>query len=178
MKIPLYILGVLQRYGPQHGYEIKKIINDKVSDFTQIKLPSIYYHLEKLRENSLLLARLEKNSNRPERTVYSITEKGKAEFQRILKNLLSFEYRPEFIYDAIFYFSGALNSEKIRDSLKVHIREMKLQLERINQHKDSSVEFLPKISRKAALVIFSHHEYHLQAELDWAIETLESIKSD
>jgi len=30
----------------------------------------------------------------------------------------------------------------------------------------------------AALVIFSHHEYHLQAELDWAIETLESIKSD
>ena len=37
--IPLYILGFLLRYGPQHGYQIKKLISEQMADFTSIKLP-------------------------------------------------------------------------------------------------------------------------------------------
>jgi DNA-binding PadR family transcriptional regulator len=58
--IPFYILGLLQRFGPQHGYQLKKIIGEQLSDFTQIKLPTIYYHLEKMEADGLLAANSEK----------------------------------------------------------------------------------------------------------------------
>lgn len=47
MKVPFYILGLLMRYGPQHGYNIKQLVSDGISDFAKIKLPTIYYHLKK-----------------------------------------------------------------------------------------------------------------------------------
>jgi len=50
------ILGLLQRFGPQHGYYIKKLISEELADFTQIKLPTIYYHLEKMNADGLLFA--------------------------------------------------------------------------------------------------------------------------
>ena len=34
--IPLYILGLLLRFGPQHGYQIKKLLEEQLEDFTQI----------------------------------------------------------------------------------------------------------------------------------------------
>ncbi len=80
MKIPFYILGLLQRFGPQHGYQIKKIIAEQLADFTQIKLPTIYYHLERMAADGLLSANLEKDSRRPEKTTYTITGKGKTAF--------------------------------------------------------------------------------------------------
>ena len=46
LMIPLYILGLLLRFGPQHGYQIKKLLEEQLEDFTQIKLPTVYYHLE------------------------------------------------------------------------------------------------------------------------------------
>ena len=69
MIIPFYILGLLQRFGPQHGYQIKKIISEQLADFTQIKLPVIYYHLEKMTQDELISPDCEKNGNRPEKTL-------------------------------------------------------------------------------------------------------------
>ena len=54
--IPLYILGMLLRYGPQHGYQIKKLLAEQLADFTDIKLPTIYYHLEKMEASGLITA--------------------------------------------------------------------------------------------------------------------------
>ena len=58
--IPLYVLGLLQRYGPQHGYQLKKTISEELEDFTQIKLPTIYYHLEKMESQGLFTCSTEK----------------------------------------------------------------------------------------------------------------------
>ena len=30
--IPLYILGLLLRFGPQHGYQIKKLLEEQLED--------------------------------------------------------------------------------------------------------------------------------------------------
>ncbi|WP_320129842.1 PadR family transcriptional regulator [uncultured Sphaerochaeta sp.] len=66
--VPLYILGVLQRMGPMHGYRIKKLISEQLSDFTQIKLPTIYYHLEKMTQSGLISVDvIDSTSSRPEK---------------------------------------------------------------------------------------------------------------
>jgi DNA-binding PadR family transcriptional regulator len=78
--IPLYILGLLQRFGPQHGYQIKKIIAEQLSDFTQIKLPTIYYHLEKMEADALLTASCEKAGSRPEKPYIQLLTREKTHF--------------------------------------------------------------------------------------------------
>ncbi len=110
--IPLYILGLLQRFGPQHGYQIKKIIAEQLADFTQIKLPTIYYHLEKMETDGLLSANREKPEGRPEKTIYTITDKGIVAFKNLIAGLIEFEYRPTFPSDGVFYFFIILKMQR------------------------------------------------------------------
>ena len=142
--IPLYILGLLQRFGPQHGYQIKKTIAEQLSDFTQIKLPTIYYHLEKMEADGLLSASSEKPGSRPEKTIYTITNKGKASFQDMLTGLLDFEYRPAFPSDGVFYFSDSLDNAEIAEHLKNYIERLQGIIDTIQKHKKETLQFVPE----------------------------------
>jgi DNA-binding PadR family transcriptional regulator len=173
--IPLYILGLLQRYGQQHGYQIKKTITEQLADFTQIKLPTIYYHLEKMEASGLLSASSQKEGSRPEKTVYSITEKGIEAFQAKLKNLLEFEYRPSFPLDGVFYFSDYLEVSELDLHLKTYIQKLTVIIASLQNHKSEILRFVPDEMKIMVHIIFSHHERHYQAELDWASESLNRL---
>ena len=176
--IPLYILGLLQRFGPQHGYQIKKIISDELADFTQIKLPTIYYHLEKMQGDDLLEASFDKPGHRPEKTVYSVTEKGAATFRSKLSAMLEFEYRPGFPADSVFYFSEALKKEDMIEHLETYIlRLQKIEAE-IVKHKNMTLQVIPEDAKADVRIIFSHHEYHYRAELQWANEALRIYREE
>jgi DNA-binding PadR family transcriptional regulator len=177
MLIPLYILGLLIRVGPQHGYQIKKIFEEQLSDFTQIKLSNIYYHLEKMEKEGLLVASVEKNSIRKEKTIYSITDQGQSSFYQFLNEFLEFEYQPVFASDAVFYFSSQIERRVILESLKRHIEHMRVRLGIISKHRMEGQQFLPEEAQEMALIIFSHHEQHYQAELDWAQQTMARLES-
>jgi DNA-binding PadR family transcriptional regulator len=170
--IPLYILGLLQRYGPQHGYQIKKIISEQLADFTQIKLPAIYYHLEKMAENGLLSAECEKSGSRPEKTVYSVTEKGKQKFTVLLEQQLSLEYRPLFSSDSVFYFSEYLDTAHASAHLKDYCTQLDNTIQAIEKHRTESMSFIPEPYQPSADIIFCHHLTHYRAERSWAEEAL------
>ena len=127
MKIPIYILGILKRYGSMHGYQIKKIISEQVSDFTQIKLPVIYYHLEKLKEKGLLSSK--KDSNKENKTIYSITTKGEKEFSNQLESVYDYKYKPEFINDALFYFMDSIENYKVCEVMEEYIKNLESDIE-------------------------------------------------
>ena len=173
--IPMYILGLLQRYGPQHGYQIKKTITQQLSDFTHIKLPTIYYHLEKMETGGLLAAGREKDGSRPEKTIYSTTQKGIDVFQNKLKKLLDFDYRPSFPSDGVFYFSDSLEGPEIAEHLKIYIRKLTEIIASIQKHHSETLTFVPNEMKTMVSIIFSHHEHHYQAELDWALESLNKL---
>ncbi|MDL2217939.1 PadR family transcriptional regulator [Christensenellaceae bacterium OttesenSCG-928-M15] len=166
--IPLYILGLLLRFGPQHGYQIKKLIEEQLADFTQIKLPTIYYHLEKMEAAGLIVSKSEREGARPEKKVYSAGENGAEKFQELLQGTLSMHYRPVFDVDAAFYFSDHLKSEALVKSLESHIGVIKGSLERIEEHRSVTLPYLPGAMRASADVIFEHHAAHYRAELAWA----------
>ena len=174
--IPLYILGLLQRFGPQHGYQIKKIIAEQLSDFTQIKLPTIYYHLEKMEKDGLLLANSEKPGSRPERRIYSVTEKGLKTFQVKLNSLLDFEYSPSFPSDGAFYFVEHLDNETISEHLRSYIEKLNYEITKMHDHKNEVLKMIPDDMHVIAKIIFSHHELHYQAERNWAVEAWNELK--
>ena len=176
--IPLYILGLLQRFGPQHGYQIKKIISEQMADFTQIKLPTIYYHLEKMESDGLLRAGRAKPGSRPEKTVYDITEQGKKDFQELLNGLLSFEYRPSFPSDAVFYFSDSLDRGHIQSHLEDDLRKLGEAIRSIQNHLRETLPFVPEPDQDMVRIIFDHHLRHYQAERDWAAEALNILRGE
>lgn len=176
--IPLYVLGILQRFGPQHGYQIKKTIAKQLSDFTQIKLPTIYYHLEKMQKEGFLLATNEKSGSRPEKTIYSITEKGIEKFNKMLLQLMDFEYRPTFPTDGIFYFSEYLEKNDIIRKLKEYMNKLEKIINYLEAHKTETLKFVPNEFKPMVTIIFSHHLKHYQAELDWAAESFNFLQKE
>ncbi len=174
--IPLYILGLLQRYGPQHGYQIKKIVAEQLSDFTRIKLPTIYYHLEKMQKEGLLAAGSEKPGNRPEKTVYSVTDKGRKAFQIMLANMLEYDYRPTFPADSVFYFSEYLETSTIVESLVTYLEKLKGTIRHIEDHRDDTIQHVPDEMQTMVDIVFSHHLLHYQAELEWAEKSLKCLQ--
>jgi DNA-binding PadR family transcriptional regulator len=176
--IPLYVLGLLLRFGPQHGYNIKKLIGEQLADFTQINLPTIYYHLERMANAGLISASVMKPGARPEKTVYEITEQGRREFISLLKGTLIFEYRPTFFSDATFYFYDHLERYEIAENLQTHIGKMENTILRLEEHKRQTLQYLPEEYCNMASIIFDHHLLHFEAELKWAKQSLRNFNQE
>ena len=174
--IPLYILGLLLRFGPQHGYQIKKLIGEQLEDFTQIKLPTVYYHLEKMEASGLITSTSEKQGERPEKTVYQVSEAGVEKFNELLLQSLQIKYRPTFDIDGTFYFSDSLDHSALVESLEKHIIAMQKTLEKLDIHHKEAIEHIPEPYQISTNIIFGHHIMHYKAELAWAEQSLATLK--
>jgi DNA-binding PadR family transcriptional regulator len=175
MKVPLYVLGFLSRYGSQHGYRLKQYL-EHISDFAHIKLPTIYYHLGKLEKEGLISASQEKEGNRPEKRVYTITNDGKQVLREMLENALASSYRGEFLVDSVLYFNDLVETQHVIDVLTHQIRRTEKILQEIERHKEESLQQQPGRFHVFARAIFRHHEYHTQAELKWLRETVSELR--
>lgn len=174
--IPLYILGLLLRFGPQHGYQIKKLLKEQLKDFTQIKLPTIYYHIEKMEAAGLITARREKQGARPEKTVYQASDTGADKFKELLIQSLQIEYRPTFDIDGTFYFSDALENSALTESLSRHIAKLKKIIAKLELHQEETITHIPEQYKTPADIIFRHHLVHYKAEIVWAEQSYNSLK--
>jgi len=72
------LLGFLN-YGPHTGYELKKVFDISVAHFWNAELSQIYPSLKALENEGLVDMKVEVQSDRPNRKVYSITDDGRRE---------------------------------------------------------------------------------------------------
>ncbi len=77
------ILGVLS-LGPLSGYDVKKVIERSIAHFWNESYGQIYPTLNQLAAHRLAARRREVQSGKPDRYVYSLTPKGRAELTRWL----------------------------------------------------------------------------------------------
>lgn len=174
MKVPLYILGFLARYGPQHGYLLKQSL-EHVSDFASIKLPTVYYHLDKMAQKGFISASQEKDGKRPDKWVYTITESGRQALQGLLEQSLTAKYEGEFLLDAAFYFSDLLTPQDMLAALTQQQEALGHDLKELLAHKKELFTQHPEYANVYSQALFRHHEYHLRAEMDWLRETLDEL---
>ena len=84
MNTQSLILAILN-FGDATGYEIKKHSSEGAfSFFVDISYGTIYPTLSRLEAEGLVIGRSETQSGKPDKKVYSITEKGRVEFIRML----------------------------------------------------------------------------------------------
>ena len=165
MSTRLVILGLLKEK-PLHGYEIKRIIQERMGDWTNIAFGSIYFALAKLAEQGFIFkAATEQEGNRPSRSVYEITEAGRSEFLRLLREVWSLEERIHFALDLGIFFMDSLPREEVREHLAGRIRTLDQVIRYLEGHADRTMEE-PQVPSQARS-IFDHTLIHLRAEREW-----------
>ena len=176
MSTRLVILGLL-RETPLHGYELKQIIEQHMGDWTNIAFGSIYFALRKLDEEGFIeRIAVEQEGRRPSRSVYEITDEGRAEFLRLLREVWSEIERQYYAIDVGLAFIEALPIGEIVG----HLKDRSAQLERILQHLAAhKAETLPleDVPKKAGAV-FDHSAAHFEAELSWTLGLLAQIEEE
>ncbi len=176
MSTQLVLLGLLHNK-PLHGYELKHIIQEHMSDWTNIAFGSIYFALGKLHENGFIeKISEEKIGNRPYRNIYKITGKGKNEFLSLLRKTWQKIDREYYTLDIAIAFSKALSTKEITKYITTRITKCEENLKYLQLHKKEQLN--RKEVPKSAQAIFSHSEYHMTAELNWLKELLKDIKND
>jgi DNA-binding PadR family transcriptional regulator len=177
-KVQLYVLGLLARYGPQHGYQLKQRVNDQVADFARIELGNIYYHLGRMEQAGLVQATREQEGRRPERAVYAITADGERAFEQMLEQALQSEYWAEFTIDAALYFVDRLAApgRQLGEALARRERKLDDVLAFLREHRDQVLKHIPAPGRVTAAALFRHHELHYEAELSWVRESMQSFE--
>jgi DNA-binding PadR family transcriptional regulator len=85
----LMVLGVLHA-GARHGYELHRILMAHGTVYADFKKPTLYRLLARLAEQGVVDLKSETGARGPrgERLVYSITARGRAMFQQLLRSVL------------------------------------------------------------------------------------------
>lgn len=82
--IDLIVLGILKKK-PMSAYDIQKLVEYRnISKWVKISTPSIYKKVIQLEEKGYILSHIEKEGKMPEKSVYSLTEKGKQQFEKLM----------------------------------------------------------------------------------------------
>lgn len=175
MKIPYYLLGLLLRFGPKHGYSLREIIRREIAPFANIKQPTVYYNLEKLHRRGFVSAAVEKDGSRPEKTVYGITAEGRKQFEKLTAEILNEKYEPEFALDAVLYFLEFADIRQVTEYLRQRKSALARALERALQNRQEAVNQAPPGAAFLADSILGHRVDHLSAELEWTRTVLSKL---
>jgi len=157
----LLFLGLLKE-GAKHGYEIKKMVRDILFLFAGLEIKSIYYPLRILEKEGFVVKRIVKQSNRPNRLIYSLTEKGETRFNNLLlKSFFDFK-RPRFSFDISLYFLRYVKPKVLKRRIKARI----LLLERIARGINQMIRSLKyKKSPSFLWLILEHNLEMLDTEV-------------
>jgi DNA-binding PadR family transcriptional regulator len=176
MTARLIILGLL-REKPYYGYELKRTMQERYMDeWTQVAFGSIYYALRHMTQEGLVQPEAtERDGNRPSRTVYSITEVGRLEFTRLLREAWQAPptMSPELMRICIL-FMQELPAEEITTHLTHRAKTIMRSIEHL---KHVGQEVSAKGAPWTAQYIVSYDIGLWQKSLEWIQGLLEDIQS-
>lgn len=169
-SIRLFILGILSAGGPLHGHQIRHQAHvDRTELWSDVKPGSLYGALKRLAAEGLIReVRTERHGNRPERTVYEITDEG----QRALASL-----RDEALHRIVGVtdpFDLALVQS--RDVTEEHLGRIVADRLAVLRAQESSLchraERADPYLNEAERMIFQHLVERVTAEVRWHEELL------
>ncbi|GAA3876806.1 PadR family transcriptional regulator [Saccharothrix violaceirubra] len=171
--LALALLGLLLER-PMHPYEMATTLRERYKDRTfKVNTGSLYDTVARLAEHGWIAASAtERTGNRPERTVYGLTDLGRAEFTDWLDALLRNPVKefPQFL--AAVSYLGALEPERAREALEARAGQLEKTATQIRATLEEVLAGgLPRlfmIEVECALRL-------LDAELAWVRETAAEI---
>ncbi len=178
MELKLVILGFLKRFGPLHGYELKEKIANEVSDFVNVKLSNVYYHLEKLHEEGYLESEKDISPVKKEIIVFSINKRGLSLFHELLEKLLIQDENIFYKDDVILFFADEYSENRLIQYFNKKLENENYKHKYILNHRKLTLKYLPENYRKTADAVFRHSIIHTEAEIKWCNEVIKLFQGE
>ena len=145
--IDLIVLGMLKKQ-PLSAYDIQKLVEYRnISKWVKISTPSIYKKVIQLEEKGLLQSVLVRENNMPEKAVYSLTDSGEQEFERLMRELSAQPIRMFLDFNAVIVNLDSVPLEMQKTcvaNIEKNVRELKMYLEENLREKENAPE-VPEI---------------------------------
>jgi DNA-binding PadR family transcriptional regulator len=174
VSMKLVILGLLME-GECHPYEIRqKMIEREMNRFIKIKDGSLYYAIDMLKKDGWIEpVGTIRDSNRPEKTIYRITDAGRDGFQKLLLEQL--EADAPFVHPmhTALPFVHHGDQRKIADVIERKLAQTKEWTERMMQVYQ---EHIPIVPRAVLHLMIAGYEHGL-ASVRWFERLLEDAKA-
>ena len=145
--IDLIVLGMLKKQ-PLSAYDIQKLVEYRnISKWVKISTPSIYKKVIQLEEKGLLQSVLVRENNMPEKAVYSLTDSGEQEFERLMGELSAQPIRMFLDFNAVIVNLDSVPLEMQKScvaSIEKNVQDLKTYLEENLREKENAPE-VPEI---------------------------------
>jgi DNA-binding PadR family transcriptional regulator len=165
------LLGMLS-LTPMSGYDLKKATDVSIGHFWQENYAQIYPMLKQLTKEGLTTSHVEKQEGKPDRHVYTLTDKGLEELRRWLAEPVDYQvYRSELLLKLFFGEQTTLpvSTEHIRQ-----YREKQVQLLHVLEEIETDFQkrWGDNPSAPYWLITMSYGKHNAQASIAWCDEAL------
>jgi PadR family transcriptional regulator AphA len=168
------LLGLLT-IEPMSGYDLGQMIRVSIGHFWNESYGQIYPNLKKLEAQGLVTAKTERQKGKPDRTIYSITPKGRER----LAQWLAFPPQPEVPRNEmllkLFFGSQVAPTLPIR-YLERMIAEERPLLDRFQGVQEEIARNLQYPDAPYWKMVARFGEVELEAHLRWAEESLAELR--
>jgi DNA-binding PadR family transcriptional regulator len=162
---------------PMHAYRMQQLIKERHKDdvVNVAQRNSVYQTIERLlRDGLIAVLETSREENRPERTVYELTDEGRETLRQWMRTMLSTPSRefPEF--PAALAFLPVLEPEDARAALETRVVALEGRVAALRTELTDGARFLPRIF----LVESEYQVAVLKAELEYVRELVEDLRTD
>jgi DNA-binding PadR family transcriptional regulator len=175
-KISTLILGILEEK-PVNPYEINKFLDIiKIKDWFPVAPSSVYATIKTLNSKGFISGESLKEGNMPEKTIYSITDKGKKNLHKTLEELLSSKELDSQGFNIATILMCHLEKESVLKLLAVRLKKIQEEQSTIKMQYEffKNIEQVPEF----ALISLKHNMYLYEAEQKTTIELMEELSKN
>jgi DNA-binding PadR family transcriptional regulator len=163
----LLVLGIVRGYGRAHGYRIgNDLLSWGADEWANVKWGSIYHALHSLTEGGYL----RDFNDMPGRTEYELTERGEAEYMKLLRDALR---RPQPRPDALGAALAMLPSLSREEAIAL-LRERLAALETARDKARAQVDAL--VDPPHVRELFGMWEHSAASSAEWTRGVIERLE--
>jgi DNA-binding PadR family transcriptional regulator len=150
---------------PMHPYEIARLLRQRGKEHSiKINYGSLYTVVQNLEKHGFVeVAGVQREGNRPERTLYGLTESGRVEMHDWLADLVAVPAREYPSFEAALSLIGALHPDEVIGLLEERVRALEVHAAGLRGVLERLDAELPRL-----FVIETEYQLHmLEAEAAW-----------
>lgn len=166
MLTRLFVLGLLMQR-PMAGYAIQVVLQlSQTQQWARVLPGSVYHALKKLADEGFVVLQATEQSGNRSKAIYAITEAGKEELRKLLKEAWSTPvlHFPAEIYAALSFLDD-LSREEIVLAIDERIDALERELATWNEGEMKKAEFMQGPLPDYLRALFANGREHMETDL-------------
>ncbi|WP_055492997.1 PadR family transcriptional regulator [Streptomyces sp. TP-A0356] len=159
---------------PMHPYEIAQTLRRQGKDIsTKINYGSLYTVVQNLEKHGFVeVTEVERQGNRPERTIYGLTDAGRQEMTEWISDLMAVPVKEFPIFETALSLMGVLHPDEVVRLLEERLKNLEVQAASARGALEKLYETLPRL-----FLVEAEYQLHMvEAQAQWVRGFLEEIE--